>query len=146
MWTSLIVKILKLHSTDSIIDTAIEMSDPSNTVSTQRLGMNILVALIGKFPHKYENAQSILMRCCQDLRPDFRRILVTGMADIVKLCKNKVRALEELKELLDDEESTVKQQAFLVLADCLDLCLADDIERSQIMPVVNDVYRRSATN
>jgi hypothetical protein len=98
------------------------MSDPGNNMSTQRLAINMLVTLIGKFLHWYEAASSILMRCCQDLRSDIRRILVNGMADIVLLSTNKVRILEELKELLDDEESAVKQQAFTVVAECFGHC------------------------
>jgi hypothetical protein len=40
---------------------------------------------------------------------DIRRILVSGMHEIIKLNPNKLRILDELKELLDDEEPTVKQ-------------------------------------
>jgi hypothetical protein len=39
---------------------------------------------------------------------DIRRILVSGMHEIIKLNSNKLRILDELKELLDDEEPTVK--------------------------------------
>ena len=108
VWTQLVVKILKLHSTELIIDQAIEMSDLGNNISTQRLSINILVSMISKFPHKFESASCILMRCCQDLRWDFRRILVGGMHEIFKLSSNKLRVLDELKELLDDEEPAVK--------------------------------------
>jgi hypothetical protein len=34
VWTSLVMQILKLHSTDSHFEQAIEMSDPGNNMST----------------------------------------------------------------------------------------------------------------
>jgi hypothetical protein len=69
----------------------------------------MLVTLIDKFPHKFESAYFVLMRCCQNMSSDIRRILVSGMHEIIKLNPNKLRILDELKELLDDEEPTVKQ-------------------------------------
>jgi hypothetical protein len=46
MWTDLIIKILQLYTTDvSYIEVAIDLADPLNNKSSQRLAASILIAL-----------------------------------------------------------------------------------------------------
>ncbi len=133
VWTPLILKILSKHPCEAYLDQALELSDPGNNMASQRLAISMLLTLVASFPDRFSEAEDVLMRCCQDLRSDMRRILASGMVDLMRLSGNKLRLLEELKELLDDEEPQVKQVALSVLAESLGQCRASDVDKSGVM-------------
>ena len=95
------------------------MCETGNNMSTQRIGASILAGLLGKYPDDFESVRPVLMQYCQDLRSDLRRIVVCCFPDMIRFTTDKQRVLEELRELIDDEEITVKHDAFLQLAPCL---------------------------
>ena len=51
VWTNLVVKIIKLYTRDSsYIDIALDLGDPLNNKSSQRLAASILTGLFDRIP------------------------------------------------------------------------------------------------
>ena len=61
---------------------------------------------------------------------------------MIRLSTDKQRILEELRELLDDEEPTVKHEAILQLAPCLKHATQAEVDASLILSAVQELYAR----
>lgn len=54
VWLHLIVSIAQLHGPEAYLEQALELSEPSNNISSQRLAISLLTGLILKFPSRFE--------------------------------------------------------------------------------------------
>lgn len=82
-----------------------------------------------------------MMRFSQDIASDLRRIAVVGFHDLCKLTDDMKPILVELKELLDDEEFSVKIEAFNSLADVFKNCSKEAVDAVGIVEIVEGIYK-----
>ena len=82
-----------------------------------------------------------MMRFSQDVGSDLRRIAVVGFHDLCNLTNDMKPILVELKELLDDEESSVKIEAFNSLADVFKNCSKEEVDAVGIVEIIESIYK-----
>jgi len=81
-----------------------------------------------------------MMRFSQDVGSDLRRIAVVGFHDLCILTDDMKPIMIELIELLDDEESSVKIEAFNCLADVFKNCNKQDVDAVGIIKIVQSIF------
>lgn len=119
IWTSLFLKLLKLYGNESHIEMALDLADPMNNNSCQRLSANIFTVLIEKALSFEGQVISFFKRLSRVTHFELRVVAVESFTVLASNLVNRLWLLDEIARLLEDEYWEVQLATIKQLYPCL---------------------------